>query len=122
MTENLSIAVHELKRAAEEIRRIEREANEALFAQDDARTHRQKLQEKMMLLLELPETMVPFCEGVSENARREIEKKLDSIAMRAERAMELSSIFFMNGLLYPDDYKEGDPNELELFIERLQAR
>ena len=122
MTENISNAVHELQRAAERIRRIEAEAREALFSKDDPETHRLKLEEKTMLLIELPERMGSFYDGLDKGARRELEKELDSIAMRAERAMELSSIFFMNGLLYPEDYKEGDPNDLEKFIDRLKIK
>ena len=108
--------------AAERIRRIEEEAREALFVKDDRKTHRQKLQEKTMLLMELPELIGPLCEKMEKDAKKEFEKGLDSFAMRAEQAMELSSIFFMDGLLYPEDYKEGDPNDLELFIDRLRAK
>ena len=122
MTENISKAVSALQSAAESVRRIEDEAREALFVKDDPETHRQKLQEKAMLLMELPELVGPFCGGLDKNARTEIEEALDSFAMRAERAMELSSIFYMSALLYPEDYKEGDPNDLELFIDRLRAR
>lgn len=122
MNENISNAVSALQKAAEKIRRIEEQAREALFVKDDPPTHRQKLQEKTMLLMELPELIGPFCEKLDKDARKEFEKGVNSFAMRAERAMELSSIFYMNGLLYPEDYKEGDPNDLELFIDRLRAK
>ncbi len=122
MSENISKAISELQRAAEKIRRIEQEAREALFVRDDPGEHREKLEEKTMLLMELPELVGPFCEGLGKEARREVERGLDSFAMRAERAMELSSIFFMNALLYPEDYHEGEPNDLERFIDRLRGR
>jgi hypothetical protein len=122
MSENISNAIHELQIAAERIRCIEQQAREALFVHDDAPTHRQKLQEKTMLLMELPEKFYPFYDGLPEDARLELEEELDSIAGRAERAMELSSLFFMNGLLYPEDYQDGDPNDLEHFIDRLRGK
>ena len=122
MKENISNALSALADAAERVRRLEEQAREALFVKDDPETHREKLEEKTMLLMELPELVSPFCEKMGKNAAKEFEKALDSFAMRAERAMELSSLFFMNALLYPEDYKDGEPNDLELFIERLRAK
>ncbi len=122
MTPNLSSALSALETAAERLRLIEAQAREALFAQNDPATYRQKLEEKTMLLMELPELIEPFCDGLGRQALRELRAGVDSFALRAERAMELSSLFFMNCLLYPEDYKEGEPNDLEVFIERLRAR
>ncbi len=120
--ENTSNAVSALKSAAERIRRLEDEAREALLIRDDPEAHRQKLQEKTMLLMELSELVGPFYDGMAKDVRAEFEKGLNSFAMRAAQALELSSIFYMSALLYPEDYREGDPNDLELFIDRLRTR
>ena len=120
--ESISNTVSALQSTAETIRRIEDEAREALFTRDDPETHRQKLQEKTMLLMELPDLIGPFCDGMAKDVRAEFETGLNSFAMRAEQAFELSSIFYMSALLYPDDYKEGDRNDLELFIDRLRIK
>jgi hypothetical protein len=120
--ENIRIAVSTLKSAAKRIRDIEDEAREALFLRDDPEAYRQKLQEKTMLLMELSEIIGPFCEGMPKDAGEECETGLNSFGMRAAQAMELSSIFYMSALLYPEDYKEGDPNDLELFIDRFQKK
>lgn len=120
--ENTSNAVSALQSAAERIRRIEDEAREALFTRDDPETHRQKLQEKTMLLMELPELVGPFCDGMEKDVRAEFETGLNSFAMRAAQALELSSIFYMSALLYPEDYREGDRNDLEFFIDRLRIK
>ena len=72
-----------------------------------------------MLLMELPDLVDPFLEGMVKDIRAEIETGLKSFARRASQALELSSIFYMSALLYPDDYREGDRNDLELFIDRL---
>ncbi|MGC8494113.1 MAG: hypothetical protein ACP5SH_20505 [Syntrophobacteraceae bacterium] len=122
MNENMAKALSALTTAAEKIRGLEEEAREALFVQDDPQTHRRKLEEKAMLLMELPELVGPYCETLPDEAREELEEQLDSFALRAGRAMELSSLFFMSGLLYPEEYKEGDPNDLEAFIERFRGR
>jgi hypothetical protein len=120
--ENTSHAVSALQSAAERIRRLEDEAREALFIRNDPEAHRQKLQEKTMLLMELSELVDPFYDGMPEDVRAEFKTGLNSFAMRAAQAMELSSIFYMSALLYPEDYREGDPNDLELFIDRLRTR
>jgi hypothetical protein len=121
-SENTSNAVSALQSAAEKIRRIEDEAREALFIRDDPETHRQKLQEKTTLLMELSELVDPFLDGMAKDFRAELERGLYSFAMRAAQARELSSIFYMSALLYPEDYREGGPNDLEFFIDRLRAR
>ncbi len=120
--ENTSNAVSALQSAAENIRRIENEAREALFTRDDPETYRQKLREKTMLLMELPELAGPFCDGMAKAVRAEFETGLNSFAMRAAQAWQLSSIFYMSALLYPEDYREGDRNDLESFIERLRTK
>ena len=121
-TDNTFNAVSALQGAAERIRRIEDEAREALYVRDDPETHRQKLQEKAMLLMELPELIGPFFEGMARDVRAEMETRLDSFAANAEQAMQLSSVFYMSALLYPEDYVEGNRNDLELFIDRLRMK
>ncbi len=120
--ENIRSAVSILKSAAEKIRHLEHEAREALFLKDDSEAYGQKLQEKTMILMELPEMVSSFYEGMADDIRGEIETGLHSFAMRATQAWELSSIFYMSALLYPEDYREGDPNDFELFIDRLVRR
>jgi hypothetical protein len=120
--ENASKVVSALQGAAEGVRRIEEEAREALYGRDDPETYRQKLQEKTMLLMELSELAGPFLDGMAQDARAEVEAGLNSFERRAAQAWELSSIFYMSALLYPDDYKEGDRNDLELFIDRLRMK
>ncbi len=115
-------AVSILENAAENIRRFEHEARDALFLGDDPETYRQKLQEKTILLMELSEMVAPFYEGMAEDIRVEIETELNSFAKRAAQALELESSFYMSALLYPETYKEGDPNDLELFIDQLIRR
>jgi DNA polymerase III delta prime subunit len=119
---NISDAVSVLQSVAERIRRIEDEAREALFKRDDPETYRQKLREKTMLLMELFELVSPFCEGMAKDSRAELETGLNSFAARAAQAWELSSSFYMSALLYPEAYREGDRNDLELFIDRLRIK
>lgn len=120
--EKISGAISALQKAADDIRRVEAEARSALFERDDAHGHRTKLEEKTMILIDLHETVEPFLDGMSKQAREEIEKGVKDFAGRATQAWEISSIFYMSALLYPDEYKEGDKNDLEQFIAALRNR
>lgn len=42
--------------------------------------------------------------------------------MSASTALRIGSVFFMTALLYPEDYKPGDLNDLEAYIEELRVR
>jgi hypothetical protein len=120
--ESASNAVAALRSVAERIRHIEAEARHALYVKDDPEAHRQKLQEKTMLLMELPDLVDQYYEGMAEDIKKEIETGVKSFALRASQAWELSSIFYMSALLYPEDYREGDRNDLELFVDRLRIK
>ena len=120
--ESISSALSTLQRAAVRIRSIEDEAREALLINDDPETYRKKLEEKAELLMKLSDLAGPFCEEMSEDTRAEFGAELKSLAKRAAQALKLSSTFYMSALLYPEDYREGDPNDLELLIDRLRIK
>ncbi|MCE5333595.1 MAG: hypothetical protein LLG06_03300 [Desulfobacteraceae bacterium] len=111
-----------LRGVAETVRRIEEQAREALYQKDDAEGYRQKMREKTFLLMSLADEVEPFFEGMPEDAKRAVESAADSFSRRAGQAMELDSLFYMSALLYPEDYREGGPNDLEKFIERFRSR
>jgi len=53
---------------------------------------------------------------------RAIREGLKRFADSADNALSLDSVFYMSALLYPEDYHEGEANDLELFAEELHAR
>lgn len=109
-----------LEAAAQEIRILEAQGKKALFSDDDKETYTRKLHEKAFLLMDLPEMAAPFLEKMERDAARDIRFVLNDFARRAGQAMELSSLFYLSALLYPDDYREGDKNDLEKFIGSLK--
>jgi hypothetical protein len=120
--EKVAKAVSALQTVAESIRRIEAEALEALFYRDEPEAYRQKLEEKTTLLMELPKRVEPFLDGMDKDARGEILSRVSAFARGASQAWELSSIFYMSALLYPEDHREGEKNDLENFIDRLRSK
>ncbi len=120
--EKISAALEVLQSSATTIRLLEMEAQEALFEHDDNAAYKQKLREKALLLMELPETLHPLLEGVKSDAANEIRSAANGFSRRAEPALGLSSTFFMAALLYPENSKPGDRNDLEKFIEDFRKR
>jgi hypothetical protein len=59
---------------------------------------------------------------LAEDAARAIQEGLRRFARSAGTALSLNSVFYMSALLYPEDYCEGEPNDLEAFLEELRAR
>lgn len=120
--EKISAVLEVLRSNATKIRMLEAEAQKALFERDDNAAYEQKLREKALLLMDLPETVHPLLDGVKSDAANEIRSAVAGFSRRAEPALELSSTFFMSALLYPEDFRPGDKNNLEKFIEDFRNR
>lgn len=112
--------IQALEAVAQEIRTLEAQGKKALFSHDDKEAYTRKLNEKAFLLMDLPEMAAPFLEKMGKGTARAIHFVLSDFARRAGQAMELSSLFYLSVLLYPDDYREGDKNDLEKFIGSLK--
>lgn len=109
----------QVRETARSIRELEAAGLDALHNKGDKDTHRFNMMEKCELLAELPEHAEPYLKGddpVSERLRA----GLKDFARRANMALDLESIFFMQALLYPDDYQDGEPNDLERFIMKFE--
>jgi hypothetical protein len=111
-----------LEKTASEIRTLEAEAQEALHDHDDVNTYRKKLEQKTILLMDLHDRTWDPLEAMEENLREEIRASIENFAYRAEQAAENASLFYMYALLYPEDYKEGDKNDLENYTKGLRQK
>jgi len=120
--EQFSAVLNALQDISDKIRALEAEARKALLESNDIAVYKRKLNEKTLLLVDLSEALEPLLEGLESKTAEEIRTKAANLAKRAEPALSLSSTFYMSALLYPEDYQEGDKNDLEKFIEQLQAK
>ena len=111
-----------LRDAAKAIRTLEAEGREALYSGDDKALYDKKMVEKAMVLLEMPDVVEPFLDGLPAGEAKKIAHRAENFARRAGMALDLPSVFFMASLLYPDNYREGDKNDLERFISGLEQR
>jgi len=106
--------------AARRIRSLEAEASRAL-AEGDTATHRQELTQKCLVLEALAGEAIGSLGAGRTAETAAFVAGLEDFAQRAGMALSLESIFFMGALLYPDDYQDGDPNDLERFLDRFEA-
>ncbi|GAB6058493.1 hypothetical protein [Desulfonatronum parangueonense] len=109
-----------LSGVAEEIRRVEAEALAALHDRGDDGFYRTRMREKAEVLRSLPKAMASFVEQLPREEREEIDYRLERFSMSASTALKLNSVFYMSALLYPEDYREGEPNDLERFVSDLE--
>ncbi|MFZ5426867.1 MAG: hypothetical protein ACOZEN_07820 [Thermodesulfobacteriota bacterium] len=108
-----------VRETAESIRALEAEAARVLHEDGDKQTHRFNMMEKCELLADMPDHAEPYLKGDDEVSER-LRRGLKDFARRANMALDLESIFFMSALLYPEDYHDGDMNDLERFLARFE--
>lgn len=113
-----SPVVELLTDAAQRIRALEAEARKALYEDGDQAKYRALMAEKCELLVELPDNAMALSGGSQADALR---AQLASFAQRAGQALDLDSVFYQAALLYPDDYEDGQDNDLEAFIKTLRT-
>jgi len=118
-TTALARVVGALTQTAARIRELEREAGVLLHEQGDPGGSAAKLRRKAELLRDLPDELDGLLDGLDPQTRDRVERKADNLCARASAALGQGSVFWMRNLLYPEDYREGEPNELEHFIAGL---
>jgi hypothetical protein len=109
----------ELRGQAAAVRDLEARAHVALHQQSDPATYKRLMEEKCRLLSDLPRRLGGPLEAVDEPLRSAVADELRSVARRADQALSLDSVFYMSALLYPEDYREGEDNDLEAFVAGL---
>jgi len=110
-----------LEERAHDVRRIEGQALRDL-AQQNTQGYRDGMRRKAELLAALPKASIPIISGLPEDLVQAIQEGLWRFARSAGNALSLNSVFYMSALLYPEDYREGEPNDLEAFLEALRLR
>ena len=108
-----------LQKRHDEIRTLEKEGYAALNPNDD-QIYREKMRKKADLLAALHTEAAPYLVKLASAARGFANDETAFFSANAKEAIQLNSVFYMAQLLYPEDYKEGEPNNFELFMEELK--
>lgn len=106
---------------ASAVRELETQALKALNELKNEGEYRRLMKEKALLLISLPEAGAACVELLGEPQGRKILSTLKRFSKSASSAVSIGSVFFMSALLYPEDYKEGDPNDLEIFAQNVRS-
>ena len=102
------------------IKRIEAEG-EAVIQTGGQAAFQAKLEEKARILAALHDDAWELVEAIDGQKGDVIARRLGQSFMSASTALRIGSVLFMTALLYPDDHRPGEPNDLEVFMERLRA-
>nr|WP_321257512.1 hypothetical protein [uncultured Pseudodesulfovibrio sp.] len=108
-----------LEKTNVDVIRLEAEGEEAL-QNGGQRDFQIKLEEKAKILSALGENAWKYSEKIEGALGAEISTRLEQFSTSAGAALRIGSVFFMTALLYPEDHKPGEPNDLETYIEDLR--
>lgn len=104
-----------------EIMAAEREALARMEA-GDIPAYTAKMHAKAESLAALARDAAPRLAALPEPLRDRLAAALKRFSQSAGMALRLDSVFYMSALLYPDEHKPGEPDNLALFIDRLEAQ
>lgn len=110
-----------LEKTNADVKRLEQEGDKAIESQGQL-AFQAKLEEKAEILAALGEKAWKLTERIEGDFGNEIAQKLEQFSMSASTALRIGSVFFMTALLYPEDHKPGEPNDLENYIEELKNK
>jgi hypothetical protein len=109
-----------IEKISVDIKRLEVEG-EALIGAEGQRAFQEKMEDKAERLAALSEDAWKLTEKVGGELGTEIARSLEQFSMSASAALRIGSVFFMTALLYPEDHQPGEPNDLEVLIEKLKG-
>ena len=125
MTETIENYVAWLQKANRAVFDKEAQAKACLNEADYAQAYKGLMAEKAGLIQQLPSGFRDAFSEKDESSRAAWEyivNRLSEFAMGAENALSIDSPFYMSALLYPDEHKPGEPNNLELLIAELKRK
>jgi hypothetical protein len=110
-----------LDQKAKAVQDIETRAEAILLGKGDQTGYQELMREKAQLLASLAEDARSLVLALPEQRADEADTQLEAFSMSAGNALRIGSVFYMSALLYPDDHKTGEPNNLELFAAEVRA-
>lgn len=117
----LTAAIAWLRARHADIMTTEREAL-ALMEAGDIPGYTAKMRAKAESLAALAKDAAPQLAALPEPLRDRLAAALRRFSQSAAMALRLDSVFFMSALLYPDEHKPGEPDNLALFIDQVEAQ
>ncbi len=108
-----------LEKQCEFLRHLEKTAVDEASANGNSVRYRELMLQKALFLEALGEGAAPYLEGLPPDIAGQAEERFARFQKSARQAMACNSPWYMSALLYPDDHKPGQPNDLEAFHQHV---
>ena len=118
---SLARVIQWLRERHDRIMAVEAEALRMLEA-GDTPGHNAKMREKAEMLAALCTDAKPLLAELPGELRFKLTLALEHFSGNARKALGFKSVFYMAALLYPDNPKKGEPDNLTLCIDRIEQQ
>ena len=108
-----------LRERSAAVKACEQQAKAALYGGDNEPAYRERMRQKALLLAAAAEDAAPLLNALSGPEKDMVQERLEDFSRNAATSLRLDSVFYMSALLYPDDHREGEPDNLEKLIAAL---
>lgn len=110
-----------LDEKARQVKALEAEAETVIHAKGDQAGYQALMRRKAELLEALAADAAPLVKALDPGLADAAGERLAGFSLNAENSLRIGSVFFMSALLYPDEHKPGEPNNLELFAAEVRS-
>jgi len=110
-----------LDEQARRVKAIEAEAEAVIHGEGDQAAYQAIMRQKAELLQALAANAAPLVKPLGPGLADAAGERLAGFSLNAENSLRIGSVFFMSALLYPDEHKPGEPNNLELFAAEVRS-
>ncbi len=109
-----------LEQRAKAVQAIEAEAEVIIHGQGDQAGYVVKMREKAALLAALAADARALVQALEPRLGRAAGERLERFSQSAAMSLNVGSPFFMSALLYPDEHKPGEPNDLDRYVAEVR--
>ena len=97
----------------------ERRALASLYDDGDEAAYRALMAERAKQIAALEADGAPLIAALPDSLRSAATETLAGFSAGARTALRIGSVFYMSALLYPDEHKQGEPDNLQRLIAGL---
>lgn len=110
-----------LDEKARRVKTIEAEAEAIIHSEGDQAGYEALMRQKAELLKALADDAAPLVKALGPGLADAAGERLAGFSRNAENSLRIGSVFYMSALLYPDEHKPGEPNNLELLAAEVRS-
>lgn len=106
-----------LGQAVETVRDLEARAGQAVSGEGGQAAYEALMREKAMFLASLAEEGRELAQESPD-----VMERLERFSASAQSSLSVGSVFFMSALLYPEDHRPGQENDLEILAKQVRKK